>query len=240
LIKISEVLKELPDFRAKLEPFHPAKSAALVAGLLVYPSLHANTLRLEMLVHVILAFARGNRKPKHRHIRSWLNAGLGSGRLVYVEDPIEDVFISNVTTDEGNVRIFEGNWESNDFYLQRFLNIVNTLPDDHESRQLKREIRAILKLSEEIAARRGLDRFSSGGGLDKARIEVPPMQTMESLCQGIEFSEEDLIQLGISPTDLTPFIFRQDLRDQLRDQSVGDSDLERRPIVQDASVVSHK
>ena len=53
LIKISDVLKELPDFGAMLEPFHPVKSAALVAGLLGYPSLHANTLRLEMLVHVL-------------------------------------------------------------------------------------------------------------------------------------------------------------------------------------------
>jgi hypothetical protein len=98
LINISDVLKELPDFRAKLEQFHPAKSAALVAGLLVYPPLHANTLRLEMLVHMILAFAGGTKKPKHRHIKSWLNAGLGSSKLVYLEDPIEDVFLSNVTT----------------------------------------------------------------------------------------------------------------------------------------------
>jgi hypothetical protein len=234
LIKISDVLKELPNFEAKLEQFHSAKSAALVAGLLVYPPLHANTLRLEMLVHMILAFAGGAKKPKHRHIKSWLNAGLGSSKLVYLEDPIEDVFISNVTTEEGNIRIFEGNWESNDFYLQRILNIVNTFPDDRESRQLKREIRAILKLSEEIAARCSLDRFSSGGGVDKGRIEVPSMQAMELLCRAIEFSLEDLQQLGILPTDLTSFIFQLDSRDQLRDQSVGDSDLERRPIVQDA------
>ena len=234
LIKISDVLKELPDFGAKLEQFHSAKSAALVAGLLVYPPLHANTLRLEMLVHMILAFAGGTKKPKHRHIKSWLNAGLGSSKLVYLEDPIEDVFISNVTTEEGNTRIFEGNWESNDFYLQRILNIVNTLPDDRESRQLKREIRAILKLSEEIAARCSLGRFSSGGGVDKGRIEVPSMQAMELLCRAIEFSLEDLQQLGILPTDLTSFIFQLDSRDQLRNQSVGDSDLERRPIVQDA------
>jgi hypothetical protein len=234
LIKISDVLKERPDFGAKLEPFHPVKSAALVAGLLVYPSLHANTLRLEMLVHVLIAYAGGSKKPKHRHIKSWLNTQLGSSKLVLLEDPIEDVFISNVTTEEGNVRIFEGLWESNDFYLQRIVNVVNTLPDDPAARHLKREIRAILRLSEEIAARRGLNRFSSGGGQDKGRVAIPSTQAMESLCQAVKFSPEDLQQLGILPTDLTSFIFQLDSRDQLRDQAVGDSDLERRPIVQDA------
>lgn len=234
MIKISDVLKELQDLGAKLEPFHPAKSAALVAGLLTEPSFHANTLRLEMLVHILIVYAGGSKKPKHRHISSWLNTELGSSKLVYLEDPIEDVFISNVTTEEGNVRIFEGIWESNDFYLQRFVNVLNTLPDDHEARQLKREVRAILRISEEIAARRGLNRFSSGGGLDKEKIAIPLMQAMESLCRAIEFSPEDLEQVGILPTDLTSFIFQMDSRDRLRDQSVGDSDLERRPILQDA------
>lgn len=234
--KVSDVVKERPDFRRKLKPFHPIKSASMVAGLLTLPSLHANNLRLEMLIHLIMAYSVGKREPEANHIKSWLNTEIGSTSFVLLEDPVEDVFVSNVTTKEGNIRIFEGVWESSDFYLQRILNILKTLPEDRNTRQLKQEVRGALRLSEEIAARRQLARFSPGEGLDKGKIRVPQFGEIKKLCKTIVFTPEDLHRLGIFPADLAPFIFQLHLRSQLENQTLDDSDLVRHPIVHDAGM----
>jgi hypothetical protein len=162
--KISAAIDERPNLRAELELFDPLTSAALVAGLLTEPSLQANTLRIELLIHLLLAFAVGNRNAGRPEIVRWIDSELGTTVFALMEDPPEDVFVSNVITPNGNFRIFEGTWESSDFYLQTILNVVETLPDNNASRQLRREVLAILKVSEKVAARRGLARFSPGSG----------------------------------------------------------------------------
>ena len=231
--KISAVFEERPDLRANLQAFHPFESAALVAGLLTQPTLQANMLRIELLIHLLVAFS-GKSKAKAREIANWLNSELGSTAFAMMEeDPPEDVFVSNVTTTEGNFRIFEGLWESSDFYLQRVLNVIGKLPYEKNSPQLKREILAILKLSEDIAARRGLVRFSSGDGYDKQEIALPTLQHMKSLCRAITFSAADLERLQIRPADLEPFLFPLYLRTLLGEHALGDSELEWRPIIHD-------
>lgn len=232
---ISAVTEERPNLQTDLERFDPLTSAALVAGLLTEPSLQANTLRIELLIHLLLAFARGNRNAGRREIARWINSELGATVFALMEDPPEDVFVSNVTTAAGNFRIFEGVWESSDFYLQRILNVVETFPRSDVSRQLRREVFAILKLSEEIAERRGLGRFSPGGGSDKQENDIPSRQQMKSLCSAITFSATDLERLQIIPTDLEPFIFPLESRTNLSGHAVGDSDLERRPIIRDGA-----
>lgn len=238
--KISGIFKERPCFkrahsilnvRRQLKLFHPIKSAAMISGLLTEPSLHANTIRIELLIHLIIAYGSGIQKVKFRQIKSWLNQKLGSTMFSKMEDPVEDVFISNVTTKYGNVRIFEGIWESSDFYLQRIYNIIQTLPDELNTRILISEVHALLRLSEEIASRRRLDRFIMGGGKKEGALKIPSWEILKSLSRTITFSQNDLKQLGISPTELTPFIFNMNFRNQLGNQVIGNSALERCPIV---------
>lgn len=231
--KISSVFEARPNLEAELRSFHPFRSAALVAGLLTQPALQANTLRIELLIHLLVAFSVGSRKPSRREITRWLNFELGSTVFTLIEDPPEDVFLSNVAKSEGNFRVFEGLWESSDFYLQRVVNVVETLPEKEDCRQLKREVLAILKLSEEIAARRGLARFSPGNGYDKQEIDLPTLQHMKSLRRAITFSPADLERLQIRPADLEPFIFPPYLRMQLGAHPLGDTELEWRPIIHD-------
>ncbi len=232
---ISDVFEECPNLERQLDPFHPVKSAALVAGLLTEPSFQANTLRLERLIHLLIAFGSGRKKPRDRDISRWLNKELGMTIFSQFEDPLEDVFVSNVITDEGNVRIFEGTWESSDFYLQRILNVVEKMPDDQDFLQMKLEIRALLKLSEEITTRRQLARFSSGGGEPKGTMKIPSLEKLKQLRQTLTFSTAELDHLGVSPSDLSPFIFESNLRSQLKKQAIGDSLLEQCPIVYDAT-----
>ena len=231
---ISDIFKELPSFKLQIERYHPVKSASIVAGLLTEPSFHANALRIELLIHLLVAFADGTKRPSIGDLNSWLNSDLGSTSFVHMEDPVEDVFITNVITKDGNIRIFEGVWESSDFYLQRVLNIVTTLPESQDTNQLKRQVRAVLLLSEQIACRLHLERFCQGGGLDKSAIRMPASSRLKLLHQSITFSRDELKRLNISPTELMPFIFHPSHRLQLREQVFGENELIRRPIVQDA------
>lgn len=203
----------------------------MISGLLTEPYLHANTIRIELLIHLIIAYGSGIQKVKFRQIKSWLNQKLESTMFSKMEDPVEDVFISNVMTKYGNARIFEGIWESSDFYLQRIYNIIQTLPDKLNTRILISEVHALLRLSEKIASRRRLDRFIMGGGKEKGAIKIPSWEILKSLSRTITFSQNDLKQLGISPAELTPFIFNMNFRNQLGNQVIGNSALERCPIV---------
>lgn len=229
--KLSIVFEGRPALRDQLKQFNPVKSAALVSGLLTNPALHANTIRLELLVHLLVAYGRGKRQFKARQISTWVNRKLSNTMFAYWEDPVEDVFLSNVTTEEGNFRIFEGIWENSAFYLQRILNVVRTLPEAPNTQKLRREIFAILRLSEEIAARRKLKRYAMGGGQDKGVIRIPSWDRLKSLRRSVVFSSADLEHLGITPSDLAPFLFSPSLRAQLLDQALGDTELERHPIV---------
>lgn len=229
--KISHIIEERASIKKKLRPFHPIKAAALISGLLTLPALQANTLRFEMLIHLILSHSLGKREPMARHIHLWLNNELGATSFVHLEDPVEDVFISNIITDIGNIRIFEGIWESSDFYLQRMLNIIKILPDNQSTRQLKREIYGILMLSEEIAERRHLNRFLPGEGNDKGPVKIPSDKELKALSKTIVFTLEDLQRLEILPADIEPFIFDLHHTNKLKEQSLEESDLQQQPIV---------
>lgn len=234
LMPLSDIFTELPSFKSQIERYHPVKSASIVAGLLTEPSFHANALRIELLIHLLLAFAEGTKKPSTGDLDLWLNSDLGSTSFVSMEDPVEDVFITNVITKDGNIRIFEGVWESSDFYLQRVLNVVETLPEKQDTNQLKHQVRALLLLSEQIAGRLQLERFGQGGGKDKGIIHIPSSLRLKLLHQAIIFSHSELRNFDINPNELTPFIFQPHHRYQLREQIFGDNELIRRPIVQDA------
>ena len=231
--EISQIIHDRPNIKNKLKPFHPIKAVALIAGLLTLPMLQANTLRLEMLIHLILLHSLGKKEPIAQHINLWLNKELGATSFVQLEDPVEDVFISNVITDRGNIRIFEGIWESSDFYLQRMMNIIQTLPDNPLTMQLKREVSGMLLLSEEIAGRRHLNRFLSGGGNDKGSVRIPSDKELRMLSRTIVFTLKDLQRLEILPTDIEPFIFDLQKINQLKEQSLEESDLQQHPIIRE-------
>ncbi len=231
--EISHTVQDRPSLKKKLRPFHPIKAAALISGLLTLPALHANTLRLEMLIHIILSHSLGNKEPIAQHIHLWLNKELGATSFASLEDPVEDVFITNVITEVGNIRIFEGVWESSDFYLQRLLNVIRILPDGPSTRQLNREVYGILMLSEEIADRRHLNRFLPGGGNDKGSVRIPSDKELKALSKTIVFTLEDLQRLEILPADLEPFIFDLQHTNKLKEQSLEESDLQQHPIVKE-------
>lgn len=232
---ITAIFAEKPTLKHQLEKFDPVKSSALVAGLLTDPSIHTNTLRIELLIKLLLCTGKGNKVPNTSNIDTWLNSVLGTALISRMEDPVEDVFISNITTDNGNVRIFEGTWESSDFYLQRVLNVVATLPNTEPAAKLKSEIASMLLLSETIADRLGLERFCSGGGENKGKIRIPAAPRLKTLRDALTFTPDELRTLGINKGNLVPFIFSQKHRNRLGHQNIGENDLVKHPLIVDSN-----
>jgi hypothetical protein len=221
---------EHPEVVRALQPMHPIKTAATFAGLLMQKGLQSNCVRLEVLVHLCIAHCHGTKSAPASLIAQVFRA-MGSGRCGRAEDPAEDVFVSNVFTDEGNFRVLEGVWESAGFFLQRVLNVTKTLPPDQEPfRRLRASVHALLKLSDAACERAGLRRYERGNANPEDAI---PSKIMDRLAAGrrhVRFSTRDLSDLGVEKELLTPFIFGPKRREALGEQTVSHTDLERRPL----------
>ena len=92
-----------------LEKYNLRSTVTQLAGLLTAPSLQANTIRIETAVHLAIANCQGRHKPGLTEIGHWLNRDLGDMTVAHLEDPSEDVFVTNVSTPQGNRRIFSRN-----------------------------------------------------------------------------------------------------------------------------------
>ena len=213
------------------------KLATTFAAITTFPELQSNAYRLEALVHFSLSLANGNKKPKQQIIQSAFTL-LGEETLSLQEDPAEDVFLSLVHFQKNNYRIFEGLWEGSAFHLQRFIDILEGIPNNSWVLQIKRSIEALLKLSEAIANRKGLVRYSLGNQEPLDVIPKTILMNLNSLKNIIKFSNEELSSLGITLGDLQPFIFDLTNKNNLLEQEFGSTDLEKCPLLYDSQHIT--
>ena len=205
-------------------------SVTQLASLLTVPSLQANTLRIETAVHLAVAHCQGSQKLKLAKIDHWLNQYLGN-RIAIYEDPVEDVFIANIETYEGNRRIFQGIWESSDYFVQAAINTLNSHRAPQECRNLLIPAFALLKLSDSVAERVGLQRWHSELSTAQGKIEVAHVTQRPDHFQAVTFSDSELNALGIERHMLAPFILRDEDRQDLKTETLGNSSLEQRPLI---------
>ena len=221
------------DFRrfAKFfEKYDLQSSVTQLTGLLTVPSLHANTLRIETAIHLAVANCEGSRNLKLAEIDHWLNQYLGN-RIAIYEDPVEDVFITNVETHEGNRRIFRGIWESSDYFVQAAINILSSHHAPQECRNLLSHAFALLKLSDSVAERVGLQRWHSEPSTAQGKIEVTHVTQRPDHFHAVTFSDSELNALGIERHMLASFILRDEDRQALKTETLGNSSLEQRPLI---------
>lgn len=219
---------DLKDLLKSLDSYDPIELISTASSLLTLPKLLCNSLRIEAFIHLSVAAAKGKRPISRKVLDNLLQAIPTSISLL--EDPAEDVFCSCIITPVGEARVLNGIWEGNDFYIQSLLDVItNTnLPNElHDSRE---SILALLKISEEIARRSQLDRNCLDSTSDKKRIRLPQASDLVSIRSRVVFTEDDLWDLGIDPNLLDPFIFCGN-RHQLINEAVGNSSLERYPII---------
>jgi hypothetical protein len=226
---LGRLCEQHPDVIKILAPLDPLKTAAIFAGLLTQEVLQSNCIRLEALVHLSIVHCRGERTISGNLVSQVFHA-MGNGWCGRVEDPAEDVFVTNVVTDEGSFRVLEGVWESGGFHLQRVLNVMATLPVHEPFAKIRASVHALLRVSDAVCERAGLRRYQLGNAHPEQRI---PAKALDRLGRGrwsVRFSKQELADLGISLDDLAPFIFRAADRDGLLAQALGHTGLERRPF----------
>jgi hypothetical protein len=127
----SVLLSEHPITKQLLNESNALESSLVFGALLLNPKYQANCVRLEALVHLSLATSDGDGELSPGKVQECFE-DLGNGRCGIREGPIEDVFVNLVVTNRGCFRILEGIWESGGFYLQRFLDVLQTTPDSEE------------------------------------------------------------------------------------------------------------
>ncbi len=228
-LRISELLESCGEFSSSIRLLHPIKAIATIGGLLTHPGLQANCLRLEAMAHLAVCEARGKQKPNGKLITKFFHSLENS--LGVLEDPIEDLFVSRVSSERGDYRIFGGIAEGAAFQLQRFLDIVEMMPSGTIYDELRDEIHSLLLLSDVVADRADLPANIVGAAMPQSRMPLSILNALSSLRKTVTFTTQELSKLGIRRNHLRGFCFQPDDRSALESEAIGHSQLESKPII---------
>jgi hypothetical protein len=215
-----------------LREFDSASTIATLGGLLTIPDCHAETIRIEHLLHLAVLHCAGTRTVDEPLLREWLERTLAELPIRRMEDPCEDVFVANVTTPEGNYRIFEGIWESNADSLQGLLDALGRCRWAIENMAVIESTVSLLKLSEAVAERSNLPRWTASENPYPSDAIIPQAIDLGATGARVIFSASDLTELRVSRATLAPFILSDSGRRELNDESTGHSSLERFPVIE--------
>jgi hypothetical protein len=229
--EMRRMIRDLPDLLESVQSTDLCATLPMLAGLMTVPDLQPNLIRLEALVHMVVARAAGTIQPSRELFDLWLNEDLAADILTRAEDPVEDVFVTNVVTGGGNRRIFTGIWETPDFWLQSLIDVLAVAPRTPQLNKIRSETDSLLRLSEVVAERSKAPRFSISGGTPASRIALPSATDLSAVSSRCRFSLENLDERGIRRELLSPFVFALESRAHLEGQQIGGSGLQRRPLV---------
>ena len=229
--RVSIIARSVPALVADLSPFDRYACAAVIGGLMTDPAYHANHIRLEALNHLALSHAHGTLTPSVNDFNRWLNDQLGGAPIARFEDPVEDVFITNIATQNGNRGIFTGIWETPDFWVQQVLDVLSRAPALPQFNRIRAEIDAVLKLSEAVAQRAGLSRYITSDSEPWGRIELGDTRRLQELAGRVTFSHAELDRLNIPVGDLQPFFLQSEDVLGINGQHIGESTAQVRPLL---------
>lgn len=225
---IQSVADQCSGFMKRIATACPVQTAATYAALLLQPAFQKNCYRIEMLVHFSLAAGGGSTAPSPQILtQGYSEVGNAYGML---EDPPEDIFVANISSKRGNYLVLNGIWEGAGFYLQKIVDLADTLPQQGEPRRIADAIHALLKISDFVCNRAGLKRFEMGVEEGQERLSFKVEGKPSSLRALTAISQAELTQLGVDFYDLELFIFNPAERYELLNQTFGNSILERRPL----------
>ena len=227
---IASIAARLARLVGRLEKFSFPLVAAPLAGLLTRSENQTATARIEALIHLAALACHGDRKPGLRQLHEWLNVALYDDPITELEVPVEDVFVSNVDAWFGNARLFSGRWQHNAEYVRACVEMLLRIQDRPWTQQTLGHVVALLRVSEALAERAGVERYTrtTSGTREKTLVRA---STVAESSTNVSFSDEDLAAIGAEPGALAPFVFQGEHADLLVGDSLGHSALERRPLV---------
>ncbi|PYE30166.1 hypothetical protein C8J37_12313 [Rhizobium sp. PP-WC-1G-195] len=212
-------------------------SIAAIGGLLTLPVLQSNAVRLGTMSHLAGANAAGKKIPSKQDAAKWFRQ---VGQVAsHLEDAPEDVFVTRVHLDGENYLVLEGLAEGNGHHLQHMLTALEGMPEVGPYRSLREACRSLLKVSDIVCTRAGLDAFCPGSKIRLSTLPVDEMPTLKSLGARVTFSRGYIARAGIGSQTLDRFM----LPSERQDVDAGghsNSWLERCPLIgfHDAIVVA--
>ena len=215
----------------------PTNLAAIYAGMLHDPNFQSSTLRLEALVHIGLAFSKGHSIPRPGLVIKQFAALQGTD-VDILEDPAEDLMVENLIFAGRNYLVLTGIWEGAGFCTQRVLDVVETMPDSGLFLELKQSIEGLLKIADSSCKRAGLRRNLIGSSNSKHELLSLGALKLKELRNIVKFAASDLEELGVSKNDLERFTLPESRKPELNTSTIGDSPLNRFPIVLSGGSVS--
>jgi hypothetical protein len=223
-----------PVIVARLSGFSFPAVANAVGGLLTKPQNQPATFRLEALAALAAAYAEGEKQPTAAHLRGWLNGALLQDPIGQFEDPVEDVFVSNVPSWDGNARLFDGLWGDNDIGVEALVWSVMKLKDRPWAATALDSCMALLRLSEEVAARAGVERYAMSDGSPRRPLRIVTAD-LDVCSRHVLFTVADLFGLGLRAHRLKPFALMPEHRAAMSGEAIGACGLQRRPLVWNGS-----
>lgn len=230
LRELRSIAARLSGLLKRMEKFSFPSVAAALAGLLTLPENHCGTSRIEVLIHLAALACRGTKDPRPRHLRRWLNTTLWNDPVSQLEVPVEDVFVGNAAMPAGNARLFGGRWQTNSDYVHACVETLLRLRERPWATQALRHVSALLRVSESVAERAGIVRNHRAESTPRDKISVTDSIVSEAI-RHVRFTTDELATIGVDETDLEPFLFRGSHANRLLRQSLGHTELERRPLV---------
>ncbi|MFT7773093.1 hypothetical protein [Roseateles sp.] len=210
--KTVELLKKV------LVEYDLASTVAATSGLMTIPKFQPFALRLELLSQLALGACKGKKKPTLKNFDTWLNRQLGAADVKHLEDPPEDVFVLNVSTHHGGFRIFRGLWEEQDHALELLFRALGSAPDDVSRAFLDPAI-ALLRLSDAVVRRSGLQRWEFEHAPSRREVQLRGCLEAPALAQRVTFSAAGLLEEGIAVEHLQPFLLNDIARAGLLDET---------------------
>ena len=218
------------DLVRQLRRHEPHATATSFAGLLTRRETRANCLRLECLVALALRHGAGRRRPDRDFLGRAFRS-LGSGWAGRSEDPAEDVAIARVLGMRGSYAIFTGLAEGAASHLERFLDVIDHMPDGAPWEDLRESTYALLALSDEVVRRSGGIVHELGATSPVEAISSDALKSLTDARGAVTFTLTDLAALGVQASRLAAFVFNMDGCREMDSDPVHMTRLERRPIL---------
>ena len=127
-------------------------------------------------------------------------------------------------------KIFTGLWEGAGPYTQTLLNAFETLPAGRMKDRVLTSVYALLRLSDALAERAGVDRSTVSSGTPNGDFPVPSAEELKRLSRRVRFSDGDLIRLNIDKNALSPFLLQAANAPAISDRPAGDTPIEFYPL----------
>jgi hypothetical protein len=232
MVPISDLIAQHQKLASKLARFSFPKAAQLVGALGIVPELLENTIRIEILAHLVSSCCRGHTEPKPSDLATWIGKLMDDSPAARMEDPAEDLFVGCVNSEFGSFRILQGNFGDGAFLVERLVAFYAEKLNFPTFQDTIDRVLALLRLSDALAERAGLPRYCAGGGNAAARIRIPKWRDLEPKFRSVVFSNEDLQSLGIGKPLLRDFFMDEEHRVKLLQETMWSSSLERRPLLE--------